>query len=299
MADWDVVSTSPYDYKSQNRQGVVDFWKSKGAPEHVAEGIADRVKVESGFDPTVKGDGGTSVGLYQHHDERMTKLRALPDWQNPDAQNKFAFSEVTGGDPIATAGWERIKNAKTREEANKLWTQYFERPAATHDWTVTGSDKWRVSDRALAYEQSRGDSNVVYMSPADYLAMTPEIDGDGASRTKRQSLRKSLEAGDELGVGDSVQAGRGVDARDPELAEITFAILAAHVREVQRLLHGLLGDAMAARLHPEEATGSLQDLGAAILSFGTPFDSRHDSPRFPSLRAGGSGVGEVPRLAQG
>ena len=82
------------------RQQVVDFWQSKGAPAHVAEGIADRVHAESGFDPTVVGDKGTSVGLYQHHADRMQKLQALPNWQNPETQNALAFSEVTGGDPV-------------------------------------------------------------------------------------------------------------------------------------------------------------------------------------------------------
>src|SRR6266853_503775 len=114
MAVWYVVSTFPYAAeKSGNRQTVVDFWKSKGAPEHVDGSIADRVNIKSGFNTTTKGDGGTSIGLYQHHADRMAKLTALPDWQNPQTQNEFAFKEVTGGDPIATAGWERAKNAKT------------------------------------------------------------------------------------------------------------------------------------------------------------------------------------------
>src|ERR1700675_3500643 len=66
-----------------SREGTVAFWVSKGAPEHVAEGIADRVAKESGFNPTIPGDSGTSVGMYQHHAERKDRLLAQPNWQDP------------------------------------------------------------------------------------------------------------------------------------------------------------------------------------------------------------------------
>src|SRR5207237_435131 len=84
-----------------------------------------------------------------------------------------------------------------------------------------------------------------------------------------------VQTGDELRIGDSVQAGGGVDARDPQTAEITFAIFAAGERGVQALLDLLLRDAVTARLHPVIALRELQDLDAAVLSFWTSFDSRH------------------------
>src|SRR5262249_51837876 len=72
--------------------------------------------------------------------------------------------------------------------------------------------------------------------------------------------------------------GGGIDARDPQLAKIAFAVLAAGIGEIETALHLLLGDAVTARLHPPIAFGGFQDLRAAILSLGTSFDSRHDSP---------------------
>lgn len=112
------------------REQTVQFWVSRGAPRHVAEGIADRVKAESGFNPTVPGDKGTSVGLYQHHADRKARLMALPSWQDPMTQHQFAYMEVTGGDPIATKHWNEIRSAPDRATAAKLWDKYFERSAA-------------------------------------------------------------------------------------------------------------------------------------------------------------------------
>src|SRR6266568_2292960 len=73
-----------------------------------------------------------------------------------------------------------------------------------------------------------------------------------------------LESGHQLRIRDAVQARRGVDAGDPEPAEITLAILASGEGRVERLVHRLLGDAVTARLHPVVALGELQDLGAAV-----------------------------------
>src|SRR5205823_7927359 len=85
----------------------------------------------SGFKPTVAGDKGTSVGLYQHHADRKARLTALPGWQDPMTQHRFAYHEVTGGDPIATAHWQEILAAPDRASAAKLWDRYFERSAAS------------------------------------------------------------------------------------------------------------------------------------------------------------------------
>lgn len=114
---------------SDPRAQTVQFWVSKGAPSHVAEGIADRVQAESGFRPTIPGDSGTSVGLYQHHADRKAALMQQPGWQSPLVQHQFAYSEVTGGDPIATKHWQEILAAPDRATAAALWDRYFERSA--------------------------------------------------------------------------------------------------------------------------------------------------------------------------
>lgn len=111
------------------RAQAIQFWTSKGAPPHVAEGIADRIQAESSFKPLAQGDKGTSVGLYQHHADRMAKLMAQPNWHDPSVQHQFAYSEVTGGDPMASKHWQEILAAPDRATAAKLWDKYFERSA--------------------------------------------------------------------------------------------------------------------------------------------------------------------------
>jgi hypothetical protein len=104
------------------RQQTVNAWVTRGGvPRHVAEGIADSVNDESGFRPTLPGDSGTSVGLYQAHNERMASLKSAPNWQDPEIQHDWAMWQVHGGDEIATKHWDEIVNAGTREQAHQLW----------------------------------------------------------------------------------------------------------------------------------------------------------------------------------
>lgn len=61
-------------------------------------------------------------------------------------------------------------------------------------WATTSGGKWRVKDGAIAYEQGRSNTSVVWMSPDDYLEMTPAA----KSAEKRKSLLKSLFGGDDI-----------------------------------------------------------------------------------------------------
>ena len=55
-------------------------------------------------------------------------------------------------------------------------------------------------------------------------------------------------------------AHRGVDALDPQGAEIALAVLAVAVGVLERLLHRLLGDADGVLATAVKALGGLQDL---------------------------------------
>jgi hypothetical protein len=113
------------------RQQVVDFWTGKGVRDVVAQGIADRVHAESGFDPTVSNKDSGALGYYQHLGDRLDRLMAQPNPKSGVTQNNLAYWEVTGGDPIASAHWDEIKAAPTREAAAQLWDKYFERSGAS------------------------------------------------------------------------------------------------------------------------------------------------------------------------
>ena len=142
---------SPDSPKSQGAswQGTVDAWVGRGAPLHVAQGIADRVGAESGFkfDLISPDTGGPSAGGYQAHKERMTDLLKLPNWKDANVQHDWAYGQVTGGDAIATKHWNEILSAPTRKEAARLWDKYFERSAA-------GVGKGGGSNQRVALGQS-------------------------------------------------------------------------------------------------------------------------------------------------
>src|SRR5436309_2445825 len=120
----------------------------------------------------------------------------------------------------------------------------------------------------------------------------------GARAVDQRGERAGVANGDvgqQLRIRDAVQASRGVDAGDPEPAEITLAILAAGEGRVERLVHRLLGDAVTARLHPVVALGELQDLRAAVLTFWASFDAWHGLSSFFYSEPAGQGE---PRLAR-
>ena len=60
---------------SSDAAGVYTYLRSMGFSPAAACGILANIKQESGFDPHSIGDGGTSYGLCQWHNERWTRLR--------------------------------------------------------------------------------------------------------------------------------------------------------------------------------------------------------------------------------
>lgn len=93
-------------------QRVHDFFAGKGVPEENIAGILANVAAESGFDPTARGDGGTSYGLFQDHAGRMTALMdrygATPsvdqqlEYQWGEPQMRAALAAMRGQNPTAS-----------------------------------------------------------------------------------------------------------------------------------------------------------------------------------------------------
>ena len=108
--------------------------QEKGLAPHVAEGMLHNMKDESGFDPTIVGDNGNAVGLFQHNGPRMHRLKDyleergtdLTDWK---AQIDFAVDELSSTE--RKAGQALAKTA-TASEAAIVFLEEFERPAETH-----------------------------------------------------------------------------------------------------------------------------------------------------------------------
>jgi hypothetical protein len=99
--------------------------RSLGLDKPHALAMLGNALAESGLDPNRVGDNGTSFGLFQEHNDRMTAmLRALGQRANdPIAQFDFAYWEQMQRDP----GW-----FKRHTDANDF-ERSFERPAHLTD----------------------------------------------------------------------------------------------------------------------------------------------------------------------
>lgn len=105
-------------------QRAFNFFVSKGYSPNAAAALAGNMQHESGGNPTILGDKGTSQGLYQWHDTapgvgRKTDLYnwAAKNGMDPEAEQtqlEFAHHELTG--PEKAAG-DKIKAAQTYKEA--------------------------------------------------------------------------------------------------------------------------------------------------------------------------------------
>lgn len=103
---------------------VYDYLIQKGVPHKHALGMLANIKHESNFIPTSKGDGGTSAGLFQHHNERYKALKKhvnndLRDWKG---QIDYTLTEPS----TKTYLKQKFNNG---EEASHYFTMNNEIPA--------------------------------------------------------------------------------------------------------------------------------------------------------------------------
>ena len=97
-----------------------------------AEGVLRNVARESNFDPKAIGDGGTSGGWFQHHNERWDRLKAFAkdqggDWQDPRIQARFAGKELKTQFPTL---YGQLTTATDPAAAEDAFKRIFERPAS-------------------------------------------------------------------------------------------------------------------------------------------------------------------------
>ena len=172
------------------------------------QGEVDNILRESKGDPTNDtGDGGTSGGLYQHHNTRLDGLKEFAakekgDWKDPDIQVRYARMEKERDYPAL------LKFQQTTDDpnaANEQFKRVFERPASVM-WAhnpdgqpITGAGKFQVSDYAMTDAKRRhGDDSLYYMSPGEYLDLSPALEGKPFDSASGRSLMKSVDRGDQI-----------------------------------------------------------------------------------------------------
>lgn len=107
----------------------------KGYSQHAAEGIAENLHHESGFNTKAVGDNGTAFGLAQWRGPRFANLKKFAaaqgkDWQDFDTQVDFVDHEMKNGlDEGAGIAYAKLQRAQDRDEAYNAFVTHYERPS--------------------------------------------------------------------------------------------------------------------------------------------------------------------------
>lgn len=175
---------------------------TKGAVSGEVDNI---MRESSGNAANDTGDGRTSGGLYQHHLGRLTGLKAFAEkhgkeWTDPEIQVQYSRLEKERDYPALLKLQQTTDDRGKNEDAFK---RIFERPASVlwqHNASgepVLGNDRYRYSDYAMKEHGGRGDTDVRYMSPAEYLDLAPPIEKPFETASGR-ALLKSVDQGDKV-----------------------------------------------------------------------------------------------------
>src|SRR5215470_6000406 len=149
---------------------------------------------------------------------------------------------------------------------------------------AVGMDPLRSPRRPGAGQKQIGDScgaADAQRSDVGGLGAGDLLEGDGvADRDLGEHLAVERDAGGaelahQLGVAVAEPAGRGVDALDPQRAEVALADLARAVHVHPGVLHRLVGDGVTARTLAAEAAGGLEHAVAATASLESSFYAGH------------------------
>jgi hypothetical protein len=115
---------------------ITDFYISKGAPPHVAAGLAGNFMQESGtsINTTAVGDNGNAFGAGQWNGPRRRDLQAFAEENGLDVndlgtQLEFSWQEMQ---TTESSAWEAIMGTETAEEAARVASEQYWRPGVPH-----------------------------------------------------------------------------------------------------------------------------------------------------------------------
>lgn len=171
------------------------------------EGELDNIQRESGFNAANKtGDGGTSGGAYQHHLSRLDNLKTFAEkegkpWTDFETQVKFSRLEKERDYPALLKFQQTNNDREANEESFK---RVFERPASVlwqnnaEGKPVTESPRFKFSDYAMKEFGGQPDTDIRYMEPAEYLQLSPPLEGKPFESPSGRSLKQSVDRGDQV-----------------------------------------------------------------------------------------------------
>jgi peptidoglycan hydrolase-like protein with peptidoglycan-binding domain len=142
--------------KTDISQYVVKFLISKGLTPEQASGVAGNLYAESGFNTKAIGDGGSSYGIAQWHNERKSSLMNWAKSKNLNVssintQLNYLWLELNNSHVSALS---RLKRTSTPSEAATVFAKYYEKPLSSDYSRRSGAaeDIYRSMSGQLDYK---------------------------------------------------------------------------------------------------------------------------------------------------
>lgn len=109
------------------------FFESRGWSSDQSAGIAANLIKESSINPRAVGDGGRAYGIAQWHPDRQVNFSTAigRDIRGSTLEQQLTFVDWELRNTESAAG-NRLKNAKSPEEAAGIVSRYYERPKAVN-----------------------------------------------------------------------------------------------------------------------------------------------------------------------
>ena len=131
-----------------NQQTICKTLISSKMSQNGVAALLTNINAESGFNPNIVGDYGTSYGLCQWHNERWDNLKnQFPNnWQKIDGQLQYLLNELHGG--YSSLYESLMKGSESGSTLAYNFCSQFERPANTF---VTCRNRANSSNSFISY----------------------------------------------------------------------------------------------------------------------------------------------------
>ena len=122
-----------------------------GLNKAAACGVLANIEQESGFNPTIYGDGGTSYGICQWHEERFSDLQNWcssngKDYKTLDGQLWYLKHDLESNYSSVLNYIKTVSNNATGAyNAGYYWCKHFEVPADTENESISRGNRAQSS----------------------------------------------------------------------------------------------------------------------------------------------------------
>jgi hypothetical protein len=259
-----IGTSADKEYTNHNAMTLINFLRSKGLPVNAAIGVAGSIMGETAYNPYHSGwdVNGPSGGIAAWHDrngkgnfsrlKEFAQARGKP-WTDIGTQADFLWYSLTEGSYKKRNIIEKLKNAKSIEEASYIWGHDYEVFSGYNDWNSKSHQRRMQYGRDLAklYKQNNelgyGTATGGTPAPGGQIMFVPQGGGQpGLKPGFNLTSGNVLMVGDSWGVGmkkyfkqNTSVGSTGLFSRKgrPDLPSVTDQINAANYTNGVIIVH--------------------------------------------------------------